>query len=106
MLSELWSKLSKKASESFERLAPENASVSVRTEEQQETRTSGITFAVDSVTLAKKPIWTEALAANLARRLQRKVLILPEQQRHVINAGESDWVPRLISVRPLADVIR
>ena len=48
---------------------------------------SGITFPVDAVAPAVKPIWTETLADSLARRFQRKILILPEQQQRVINSG-------------------
>jgi hypothetical protein len=93
MLSQLWSKLSRKkltaditSPESFERPAAENVSVPLGTEKQLELGKSGITFAVDSVMPAAKTIWTETLADSLARRLQRKILVLPENQQHVINA--------------------
>lgn len=92
MLSQLWSKLSRKKlagnitlPESFERPAAETASVSVRAEEQPEMGESGVAFAVDSVMPAGEPIWTETLADSLARRLQSKILVLPEQQQPVIN---------------------
>lgn len=46
---------------------------------------SGVTFAVDSVTPADKPIWTDTLADSLAWRLQRKILSLPDSEQQVIN---------------------
>jgi hypothetical protein len=46
-----------------------------------------ITFAVDSVTPATKPIWTETLADSLSRRFQRKILVLSTEQKQVINAS-------------------
>jgi hypothetical protein len=45
----------------------------------------GITFAVDAVTQAEKPIWTETLADSLSRRIQRKILVLPGERQYVIN---------------------
>jgi hypothetical protein len=93
MPSQLWSKLSSKKltaditfPESVERPAAENVSGSVGTEKEPEMEKSGITFAVDSVTPAARNIWTETLADSLARRFQRKILVLPEKQQHVINA--------------------
>jgi hypothetical protein len=47
---------------------------------------SGITFFVDTVAPAEKPIWTESLADSLNRRFQRKILALPEQEKPVTNA--------------------
>jgi hypothetical protein len=46
----------------------------------------GITFPVDSVKPAGKPLWTESLADSLNRRFQRKILVLPEAEQPVINA--------------------
>jgi hypothetical protein len=46
---------------------------------------SGITFVVDDVAPAEKPIWTERLADNLPRRLRRKIYALSEPERHVAN---------------------
>jgi hypothetical protein len=37
------------------------------------------------VTPAAKVIWTETLVDSLARRFQRKILVLPDRQRQVIN---------------------
>jgi Domain of unknown function (DUF4419) len=47
---------------------------------------SGITFSVDAVAPAEKPIWTESLADSLNRRFQRKILVLPEREKLVTNA--------------------
>jgi hypothetical protein len=47
---------------------------------------SGITFAVDDVTPAAKPIWSETLADSLSRRFRRKILILPDADLAVTNA--------------------
>jgi hypothetical protein len=47
---------------------------------------SGLTaFAVDDVTPAAKPIWTESLAQSLARRFMRKVVFLSEPTLPVVN---------------------
>jgi hypothetical protein len=43
----------------------------------------GITFTVDAVAPAEEPIWTENLADSLSRRLQRKILALPEREKPV-----------------------
>jgi hypothetical protein len=53
-------------------------------------RSSGITFVVDDVAPAEKPIWTERLGDSFKRRLQREVFALPEPERPVVNyiAGE------------------
>jgi hypothetical protein len=47
---------------------------------------AGITFAVDAVTPAEKAIWSEPLAESVRRRFLREVLVLPEDQKEVINA--------------------
>jgi Domain of unknown function (DUF4419) len=46
----------------------------------------GITFAVDPVTPADRPIWSETLAASLSRRFKRKILILSDADLVVTNA--------------------
>jgi hypothetical protein len=46
----------------------------------------GITFPVDAVKPAGKPIWTESLADSLNRRFQRKIVVLPEAEQLVVNA--------------------
>jgi hypothetical protein len=46
----------------------------------------GVTFPVDAVTLAEKPIWSETLADSMSRRLRRKILVLPEREKPVTNA--------------------
>jgi hypothetical protein len=56
-------------------------------EVRSEAGKSGISFPVDSVTPAEKPIWTETLADSLSRRFLRKILVLPERQQQVINAS-------------------
>jgi hypothetical protein len=67
-------------SELFSRLSGRHPSKSVA-----QTGKSGTTFDVDAVVPAEKPIWTETLQDSLARRFQRKVLILPEPLQPVIN---------------------
>jgi Domain of unknown function (DUF4419) len=64
---------------------PEN--VSIVAAEQAEAPKSRITFPVDSVTPAGKPIWTENLADSLSRRFLRRIFFCPEQQQQVINAS-------------------
>jgi hypothetical protein len=46
----------------------------------------GITFPVDVVAPAEKPIWTETLADSLNRRFQRKILVLPDREKLVTNS--------------------
>jgi hypothetical protein len=60
----------------------------------QKRTSSGITFAVDAVTPAEKPIWTERLADNLTRRLQRKIYALSEPERRVANDEAGDVFER------------
>ena len=50
-----------------------------------EAESHGIAFAVDAVTPAEKPIWSETLADSLARKFQRRILVLPEKGELVIN---------------------
>ena len=66
--------------------AEECVHIPLGTREKPESPASEISFAVDSVTPAEKPVWSETLADSLARRFQRKVLILPEAQKQVINS--------------------
>jgi hypothetical protein len=47
---------------------------------------SGITFPVDAVAPAGRPIWTESLADSLNRRFKRRILVLPEREKPVANA--------------------
>lgn len=47
----------------------------------------GITFPVDVVATAEKPLWTENLADSLNRRFQRKILVLPNREKLVTNAA-------------------
>lgn len=47
---------------------------------------SGFAFAVDDVTPAGKPIWSETLAESLNRRFKRKIFVLPDSEMPVINA--------------------
>jgi hypothetical protein len=75
----------------------------------------GLTFAVDQVTPAAQPIWTETLADSLSRRFRRRIHALPNPQRHVINAefdsikGESWAVDRVRDIgsrcHPLIDAV-
>jgi hypothetical protein len=60
---------------------------SVKADTPPETRGPGITFAVDSVSPAERPIWSEPLAASLERRFRRKIIVLPEEQLQVVNEG-------------------
>lgn len=64
---------------------PEN--VSIVAPERPEADNTRISFHVDSVTPAGKPIWTENLVDSLSKRFLRKILVLPEQQQQVINAS-------------------
>src|SRR5260370_9134456 len=92
MLSELFSKLARrdlpKSTQAGRLTRPETGTqqVPVAPDERPQTRKFRITFDVDAVAPAEKPIWTEALEDSLARRFQRKVLILPEPDQRVINA--------------------
>jgi hypothetical protein len=45
-----------------------------------------VSFPVDAVKPAGKPIWTESLADSLNRRFQRKILVLPEAEALAVNA--------------------
>ena len=47
---------------------------------------SGVTFAVDNVMPAEKPIWSETLADSLSRRYKRRILVLPDSEMPVVNA--------------------
>jgi hypothetical protein len=47
---------------------------------------SGITFAVDNVTPAGKPIWSETLGDSLLRRFRRNIPVLPQADLAVTNA--------------------
>jgi hypothetical protein len=93
MVSRLWAKLSRKeniandlSAEGFENSAQESASMPAKAQEHPSISRSGITFAVDPVTQAEKPIWSETLADSLGRRLQRKILVLPQERDYVTNA--------------------
>jgi Domain of unknown function (DUF4419) len=46
---------------------------------------TGTTFSVDAVTPAEKAIWTESLADSLGRRFKRKIFVLQEPAKPVIN---------------------
>ena len=52
---------------------------------------NSITFAVDAVETATKPLGNELLAEQLSRRFRRKLLLIPEAQKSVaamaLNAG-------------------
>ena len=94
MLSQLWSKLSKRKPTaiiarpgSFETNPEETVAVQSEAAGPPVRGASGISFAVDPVTPAAQPVWTETLAVSLGRRFQRKILALPEAQQLVINAG-------------------
>jgi hypothetical protein len=67
----------------------------------------GITFAVDPVTEAENPIWGEALRDSLSRRLKRKIFVLPEEQKQVINAERDSFEHRgrAIDEKQRADLI-
>jgi hypothetical protein len=41
-------------------------------------RTRAYSFAVDAVEPATTPMWAETLGASLARRFQRRILVLSE----------------------------
>ena len=109
MISQLWARLSRRQistvaalAESSESPVNEGASVPFETQTPPKTGSSGITFAVDSVTQADEPIWTETLAESLDRRFQRKVLVLPGEQDHVINEAVNSLEKRM-RVRPIVE---
>jgi hypothetical protein len=54
----------------------------------------GITFAVDSVTHAEAPVWSETLADSLRRRFLREILVLPDDGSQVINATVDSFAAR------------
>jgi hypothetical protein len=90
MMPRLWARIARKqdtatVAEDSETLVRESASVPLETEIDPKTGSSGITFVVDSVTQADKPVWCETLAGSLARRFQRKTLVLPGERDDVIN---------------------
>ena len=60
--------------------------MSIESQSNAKTGGSGITFPVDPVTQAERPLLTENLAVSLTRRFQRKILILPDEQEQVVNA--------------------
>jgi Domain of unknown function (DUF4419) len=59
---------------------------------------SGITFRVDAVKPAKKPLWSESLADSLNRRFQRKILVLPEPEQSVTNASAGSLLERGVKI--------
>lgn len=61
--------------ESIGRPTADRDGVSVAAEARSEASKSGISFTVNSVTPAKKLIWTENLADSLSRRFLRKDLL-------------------------------
>lgn len=88
MLSEFWSKRFRKrpAVKTTDALPGENGNSSGAVAVILETRRSGITFAVDSVSAAEKPMVTKTLADSLRYRFESRILVLPEAHRHVIGA--------------------
>jgi len=62
---------------------------------------SSNSFAVDEVTPASDPIWSEPLRAHLARRFQRSVLLLSDPEKPVVNS-----VRHVLDSRPLSPEIR
>jgi hypothetical protein len=66
---------------------------------------SGITFAVDNVTPADKPIWSETLAASLSRRFRRKILILSDPDLVVTNPEADSLLTyyRQLRAKPVKD---
>lgn len=49
-----------------------------------------ITFAVDDVVPSNRPMWTQPLARSLGHRFQRKILVLPQQDKSVVNVHIDD----------------
>lgn len=93
MLSEFWSKRLRKRPavkttppENLDALPVENGNSSGAVAVVLDTHRSGITFAVDSVSPAEKPMITETLADSLRFRFRRKILVLPEEHRQAIRA--------------------
>jgi uncharacterized protein DUF4419 len=63
-------------------------------------------FAVDAVVPAEVPIWTETLHDHIAKRFQRKLLLLPEPAKLVINSARSALEERTSRSFHLAPEIR
>ncbi len=68
---------------------------------QPERSDRGISFAVDGVEPATRPLWSETLEASLARRFQRGIVMLPGEDRAVVN---SVWDELPENVRSKSDV--
>jgi hypothetical protein len=88
MLSEFWSKLSRRTAGSADApqtpptgRGPEPIAHITRLPTAEK---PGITFEVDAVTLAQNLIKTERLEESLLRSFQRKIIVFDEPERHVI----------------------
>lgn len=55
---------------------------------------SGVSFSVDTVAPAEKPVWTESLGDSLGRRFRRKILSLVEAEQPVINTSIDSFLQR------------
>lgn len=53
--------------------------------------TKGVSFSVDAVTAADRPLYAESLQDSLHRRFQRKILVLPSAEQSVVNAALDTW---------------
>lgn len=92
MLFELISRISKRKAQTLELSSPEPTTVPVTPPAAaavagEAPSVSGVSFAVDEVEPAQQQVWSEALMDSLSRRFHRKVLVLPEPRRPVINAA-------------------
>jgi Domain of unknown function (DUF4419) len=83
-----------KLAESVHRLEKDGKSMSIGVEVNPKIGRPGITFAVDSVTQAAVPVWSETLADSLGRRFQREILVLPHEGSQVINASVDFFAAR------------
>jgi hypothetical protein len=54
---------------------------------------NGVTFVVDDVVTARRPVWSETLGPSLARRFCREILLLPESNKPVINSAMDSLSP-------------
>lgn len=94
MFSRLWSKRSGKrpgqnttAREGIDPPTAPEAVLPALPDSSFKRRQSGVTFEVDSVTPARQPMKTGLLGRSLSWRLDRKVLLFGEEQRHTVDCG-------------------
>ncbi len=62
------------------------------TRNQFELEATGVSFSIDAVTPADRPLYTESLQESLDRRFRRKILVLPSAELPVVNAELDAWL--------------